>query len=110
MAHQVSVTLLGPGLLDPGDAADLLDGIVPGWINGSHRRPRVCLPHPKPPVCSIWRAGAAARGSVVFTPHDDCFRVTVGGPGLGGSGSGDVQAGLVTAEVSAPEARLLVAE
>src|SRR5512141_835320 len=29
MAHQVSVTLLGPGLLDPGDAADLLDGIVP---------------------------------------------------------------------------------
>ena len=33
---------------------------------------------------------------LVLTPGGDCYRVCEGGPGLGTSGSGDVQAGLVT--------------
>jgi NAD(P)H-hydrate repair Nnr-like enzyme with NAD(P)H-hydrate dehydratase domain len=33
---------------------------------------------------------------LVVTPDGDCFRIPQGGPGLGTSGSGDVQAGIVT--------------
>lgn len=138
MVHQASVTLLGPGLLDPGDAADLLDGIVPRLESAAvidalgsayitrnragvqHLEGRCVLTLNHDELArtldvdidevrdNLVDAGielAATTGAVVlcggseklvFTPDDDCFRVTVGGPGLGVSGSGDVQAGLVT--------------
>ncbi|MGZ4493604.1 MAG: NAD(P)H-hydrate dehydratase [Nocardioides sp.] len=138
MARRASVTLLGPGLLDPGDAADLLDGIVPrlegaavidalGSAYVTRNRAGVrhlegrCVLTLNPDELAHTLdvdidevrdnpvdAGAelaATTGAVVLcggseklvlTPDDDCFRVTAGGPGLGVSGSGDVQAGLVT--------------
>ncbi|QWZ08665.1 NAD(P)H-hydrate dehydratase [Nocardioides panacis] len=138
LAQGTSVTLLGPGLLDPGAAADLLEGIVPrldaavvidalgsAYVTRNreglrHVRGRCVLTLNHDELAKTLDldaedlgddpvdAGlelAATTGAVVLyggshklvlTPDADCFRITVGGPGLGVSGSGDVQAGLVT--------------
>jgi ADP-dependent NAD(P)H-hydrate dehydratase len=148
MADGAAVTLVGPGLLDPDHAADLLAGVVPR-LEGKvvidalgtafvTRDPEALRPLEGRIVVTVNHdelahtlqvdqdevsddpAGAAAElagrtravvlcgGSVkiVSTPDGDCYRITEGGPGLGTSGSGDVQAGLVTgllARGAAPE-------
>jgi hydroxyethylthiazole kinase-like uncharacterized protein yjeF len=138
MARDVKVCLLGPGLLSPERAADLLSGVVPRLegnavidalgtayltrhADGLHHlggRAVITLNHVElahtladdlETVEENPRAAAAAlaeraRAVVlcggpqkwVLAPGGECFRVTEGGPGLGTSGSGDVQAGLVT--------------
>jgi hydroxyethylthiazole kinase-like uncharacterized protein yjeF len=138
MARGAAVTLLGPGLLDPEHAADLLDGVVPRLegpvvidaLGSAYitRRPEglhhldglavLTLNHDElahcldvdvetvqdDPVRTSADLAARTRSVVlcggsekfVLTPGGDCYRITEGGPGLGTSGSGDVQAGLVT--------------
>jgi ADP-dependent NAD(P)H-hydrate dehydratase len=138
MARGAAVTLLGPGLLNPEHAADLLDGVVPrlegpvvidalgsAYITrhpeGLHHldgRAVLTLNHDElahcldvevnavqdDPVRASADLAARTRSVVlcggpekfVLTPGGDCYRITEGGPGLGTSGSGDVQAGLVT--------------
>jgi ADP-dependent NAD(P)H-hydrate dehydratase len=138
MARATEVTLLGPGLLHPDHAADLLQGVVPRLEGGvvidalgsafvtrepeglHHLKGRVVLTlnHDElahtlgvdigsvqeDPRSAASALAARARAVVlcggpqklVLTPAGDCYRVSEGGPGLGTSGSGDVQAGLVT--------------
>jgi hydroxyethylthiazole kinase-like uncharacterized protein yjeF len=138
MAEKVAVTLLGPGLLSPEHAADLLEGVVPRLEGGvvidalgsafvtrdrEALRPlegRVVLTLNLDELAHTLGVDkdqvqddalkAASRlsdqtGAVVLcggpvklvvTPDGDCFRIPQGGPGLGTSGSGDVQAGIVT--------------
>lgn len=138
MASGASVTLLGPGLLNPEHAADLLDGVVPRLegpvvidaLGSAYvtRRPEglhhlggrgVLTLNPDElahtlgdrvedvqddPVRASAELAARAQSVVlcggpeklVLTPDGECFRITEGGPGLGTSGSGDVQAGIVT--------------
>ncbi len=137
MADGASTVLLGPGLLDPDDAADLLDGIVPrlsGTVvidalgsafvtqhpDGLAHLDGQCVLTLNPDEVSktlqvdpeevtgdLWAAAvelAQRTGSVVLCggtekmiaePDGSGYVVNEGGPGLGGSGSGDVQAGLV---------------
>lgn len=137
MADGASTVLLGPGLLDPDDAADLLEGIVPR-LSGTvvidalgsafvtqhpdglaHLDGRCVLTlnpaevsktlqvDPEDVTGDLWTAAvelAQRTGSVVLcggtekmiaAPDGSGYVVNEGGPGLGGSGSGDVQAGLV---------------
>ena len=138
MADDASTVLLGPGLLDPGRAAELLAGIVPrlsgtvvvdaigsAYVTDhpdglSHLEGRCVLTLNPTEVAKTLGAepqevvddllGAASdlarrcRGvvlcggteKVIASPDGDAFVVNEGGPGLGGSGSGDVQAGLVS--------------
>jgi ADP-dependent NAD(P)H-hydrate dehydratase len=138
MAKEVSATLLGPGLLDPDDAADLLEAVVPDLdgavvvdaLGGAFvTRHRDGLHHlqggavltlnPTELARTLGvdaeqvqddplghaRELAATAGSVVLcggqqktvaAPDGTAYRISEGGPGLGVSGSGDVQAGLVT--------------
>jgi hydroxyethylthiazole kinase-like uncharacterized protein yjeF len=138
MARGAAVTLLGPGLLDPEHAADLLEGVVPRLEGGVvidalgsafvTREPEVLralegqviltlnhdeLAHvlgvdvaavdedPRSAASELsarTRAVVLCGGSekLIVTPEGSCYRVAEGGPGLGTSGSGDVQAGLVT--------------
>jgi ADP-dependent NAD(P)H-hydrate dehydratase len=138
MARGAGVTLLGPGLLSPEHAADLLEGVVPRLEGGVvidalgsafvTREPERLRPLEGQVVLTLNPdelahtlgidiervqddpSGAASELSgrtravvlcggptkLVVTPVGDCYRVTEGGPGLGTSGSGDVQAGLVT--------------
>ena len=142
MARQTKVSLLGPGLLSPQHAADLLSGVVPrldGNVvidalgtaymtrhpDGLHHldgRAVLTLNHnelahtlgeeletveddPKAAAAALAeqaRAVVLCGGTEkwVLSPGGDCYRVTQGGPGLGTSGSGDVQAGLVTGLVA----------
>ena len=137
MAGDTTTVLLGPGLLDPGKASDLLARIVPELTgpvvidalgsafvtdhpDGLHHLEGHCVLTLN--VTELARTlgteteqvesdqpGAATElarrtGSVVLcggttkvvaTPVRDAFLVREGGPGLGVSGSGDVQAGLV---------------
>jgi hydroxyethylthiazole kinase-like uncharacterized protein yjeF len=138
MANAASVALLGPGLLSPEHAADLLDGVVPRLdgpvvidaLGSAYvtRRPEglrhlegrgVLTLNPgevahtlgievdrvqEDPVGTSAELAARAQSVVlcggpekfVLAPDGECYRVTEGGPGLGTSGSGDVQAGIVT--------------
>jgi hydroxyethylthiazole kinase-like uncharacterized protein yjeF len=138
MARGAAVTLLGPGLLSPEHAADLLEGVVPQLEGrvvidalGSAfvtRAPEaltalegqvvLTLNHDElahtlrvdvaeveeDPLSAASELSTRTRAVVlcggseklVLTPAGDCYRVAEGGPGLGTSGSGDVQAGLVT--------------
>jgi hydroxyethylthiazole kinase-like uncharacterized protein yjeF len=142
MADATHVTLLGPGLLNPDDAADLLAGVVPrlsskvvidalGTAFITRHRDGVqhldgqcvlTLNHQElartleldDDVIDDDPAGAAAElarttqavvvcggeEKHILTPDGEWYRVRVGGPGLGVSGSGDVQAGLVTGLVA----------
>ena len=138
MADGAAVTLLGPGLLDPGHAADLLERLVPG-IEGEividalgsayvtrhrdgvqHLDGRCVLTlnivelsrtlgldtqdvEEDPLLASLelarsTRAVVLCGGSEKFVaaPDGESWAITTGGPGLGVSGSGDVQAGVVT--------------
>ncbi len=138
MAEETSVTLLGPGLLDPDHAADLLEGVVPrlqGHVvidalgtayvtrhqEGLHHVEGGAVLTPnqdelahtldierdavaKDPLAASVELARRTRsvvlcgGADTFAAHPDgdSFKITEGGPGLGTSGSGDVQAGLVT--------------
>lgn len=137
MAREATTTLLGPGLLDPRGAADLLAGIVPRLAgpvvvdalgtayvtdhpDGLHHLDGRCVLTlnlnelaktlgSDPDRVAADQAGAATElarrsGSVVLCggtrkvvadTNGETFAVHEGGPGLGVSGSGDVQAGLV---------------
>jgi len=138
MAASASATLLGPGLVDPDESADLLEGIVPRLDSGHvvvdalgtaylTRHPdglhhldgrAVVTVNPDElahtlgtdrgsveddPLEAAAELASRARAVVlcggpekfVVTTGGDRYRVTEGGPGLGTSGSGDVQAGLV---------------
>jgi hydroxyethylthiazole kinase-like uncharacterized protein yjeF len=138
MAEGASVTLLGPGLLDPDHAADLLEGVVPHLAgnvvidalgsayvtrhpDGLHHlggTAVLTLNHDElahtlgvepetvaadPLECAVELAGrtravvlCGGPEKLVVPPEGDVYRISEGGPGLGTSGSGDVQAGLVT--------------
>ena len=138
MASSVSSVLLGPGLMNPADAAALVGAVVPHLEGpivvdalGSafvtehreglrHLDGRCVLTVNPSEAAKILDVdddrvkddlrGAASRlasdtGAVVLlgaeqkwicAPDGDTWVVNEGGPGLGVSGSGDVQAGLVT--------------
>jgi hydroxyethylthiazole kinase-like uncharacterized protein yjeF len=138
MASDATVTLLGPGLLSPEHAADLLAGVVPRLTGevvidalGSAfvtREPEALRPLAGRVVLTlnhdelahtlgtdierVQRDALSASAElvdrtqavvlcggpekVVVTPGGERYRIAEGGPGLGVSGSGDVQAGLVT--------------
>ena len=138
MASDATVTLLGPGLLSPEHAADLLAGVVPRLTGvvvidalGSAfvtREPEalrslagrvvLTLNHDElahtlgTDLERVQRDALSASvelvdrtqavvlcggpEKLVVTPGGERYRIAEGGPGLGVSGSGDVQAGLVT--------------
>jgi hydroxyethylthiazole kinase-like uncharacterized protein yjeF len=138
MAEGASATLLGPGLLDPDRAADLLEGVVPrldGTVvidalgtayvtrhpDGLHHLDGEAVLTPnhdelahtldverdavtKDPLAASVELARRTRSVVLcggaetlaVQPDGESYRITEGGPGLGTSGSGDVQAGLVT--------------
>ena len=142
MARGAAVSLMGPGLLDPEHAADLLAGVVPhldgnvvidalgsayvtrhpeglrhldgrGVLTLNHDELAHTLGEDLETVKDdpVGTAAALAERSqavvlcggpekFVLSPGGDCYRITQGGPGLGTSGSGDVQAGLVTGLVA----------
>jgi hydroxyethylthiazole kinase-like uncharacterized protein yjeF len=137
MAESVSSVLLGPGFMDPDDAADLVGAVVPNLdvptvvdALGSayvtrHRdglahldgrcvltvnpdeigrildedpdRVTDDLPRAAARLADTSRAVVLAGGQqkCVCAPDGSAWVVHEGGPGLGVSGSGDVQAGLV---------------
>lgn len=142
LAESASVVLLGPGLLDPSGAAELLEQVVPridtavvidalgsAYItrhsDGLHHLDGRCVLTlnlhevsrtleidqevvEKDPVAATLELAERTRAVVVCggsekfvaTPEGKSWRITEGGPGLGVSGSGDVQAGFVTGLVA----------
>ncbi|MFL6136029.1 MAG: NAD(P)H-hydrate dehydratase [Nocardioidaceae bacterium] len=139
LAQSASAVLLGPGIMTPDDAVDLLGAVVPRLrdqavvidalasayltedITSLHHLegPTVLTLNPTevshtlgvdedevsddPVSASVElaaKAGAVALcgGSqkIVASPSGEVWRITTGNPGLGVSGSGDVQAGIVT--------------
>ena len=138
MADSASAMLLGPGFMDPDDAADLVEAVVPDLevplvvdaLGSAYvTRNRAGLAHlggrcvltvnpgeigrildEDPDRVTDDLAGAAAElagttqavvlaggeQKCVAAPDGSVWVVHEGGPGLGVSGSGDVQAGLVT--------------
>ncbi len=138
MALKASVTLLGPGLMDPDHAAAFLAGIVPALEgdvvidalgsayvahhpDGLHHLDGRAVLTLNPdelahslgveveeveddPAGTAHALAERARCVVVcggsrkfvMAPDGEGYLVTEGGPGLGVSGSGDVQAGIVT--------------
>jgi ADP-dependent NAD(P)H-hydrate dehydratase len=139
LAESASAVLLGPGIMTPDDAVDLLGAVVPRLrgqavvidalgsayltedVTSLHHLegPTVLTLNPTevaytlgveadqvsddPVSASLELAGKARAvvlcgGSqkIVANPEGDTWRITTGNPGLGVSGSGDVQAGIVT--------------
>jgi ADP-dependent NAD(P)H-hydrate dehydratase len=139
LAESASAVLLGPGIMTPEHAVDLLGAVVPRLrgqavvvdalgsayltedVTSLHHLegPTVLTLNPTevaytlgveegqvsddPVSASLELAGKAhavvlCGGSekIVASPGGDTWRVTAGNPGLGVSGSGDVQAGIVT--------------
>ena len=139
LADSASAVLLGPGIMEPEAAVDLLSAVVPSLreqavvvdalgsayltddVTALHHLtgPAVLTLNPTevahtlgvaeedvsddPVSASVELAGKSRAvvlcgGSekIVANPAGDIWRVTAGNPGLGVSGSGDVQAGIVT--------------
>ena len=138
MARNASATLLGPGMLKPEVAAEVLGGIVPdldgpvvidalgsAYLTEDHDAVRhlegACVLTLNPnelahtlgsskedvegdPVAAATELAARTRAvvlcggteKVAVDPGGETYLVHEGGPGLGSSGSGDVQAGIVS--------------
>ena len=138
LAESASAVLLGPGIMTPDDAVELLGAVVPRLrdqavvvdalgsayltedITALHHLegPTVLTLNPtevsytlgvdeddvsEDPVSAALELAAKARAvvlcggsqKIVANPAGDSWRVTTGNAGLGVSGSGDVQAGIV---------------
>jgi ADP-dependent NAD(P)H-hydrate dehydratase len=139
LAESASAVLLGPGIMKPDAAVELLSAVVPRLrdqavvvdalgsayvtedVTGLHHLegPVVLTLNPTEvahclgvdeeevsddPVSAACELAGRARAvvvcggseKIVADPEGRCWRITTGNPGLGVSGSGDVQAGIVT--------------
>jgi len=139
LAEAASAILLGPGIMQPQSAVDLLGAVVPSLreqavvidalgsayltedVTALHHLtgPAVLTLNPSEvahtlgldteevsddPVSAAVELARKSRAVVLFggsekiiaNPDGDTWRVTAGNPGLGVSGSGDVQGGIVT--------------